>query len=91
MRYLEEQKEFIRQEKINKHFKNLKEKAENAYFLRRKIYGFYKDNPNLLIDLVGVEMATELLNIKIESKKNRSQKKVRLFCEKLNNLIGIKE
>ena len=86
MRYLEEEKEDIKQHKINKHFDFLKERAKENYLKNRETYGFYKDNPELLIDLVGSENANQLLNIKIESKKNRSQKKCRLFCEKLNKL-----
>ena len=86
MRYLEEEKEVRKQEKINQHFENLKEKTKTNYLKNRETYGFYKDNHEALIDLVGSENANQLLNIKIESKKNRSQKKCKLFCEKLNNL-----
>lgn len=100
-RHTREEIEMIIDEKNREYFANKKKKAKDNYEKKRCIYGFYKDKPKSLIGLLKTvqdirqipdcgKLADELLNIKIESKKNRSQKKCRLFVENLNKIVNPK-
>lgn len=93
-----ELREQLKQEALNDYWASLKERVKENYQKNKDIYFKYKNDRKSLITLLKTvqdirhipdcgKLADELLNIEITSKKNRTQKKVKLFAERLKELV----